>query len=125
MELSALTGIDCKDEIDILRAVEKLFEQGLKCIAVSLGAKGCYYADSSGQSFFRNLNCSLPVMNVSGAGDAFVAGYTAAVLNGSYPVDACDFALACARITTLSEDTVDPCITQEYVFRFLDKYRKD
>ena len=35
---------------------------------------------------------------------------------------AADFALACGKITTLSKDTVDPRITQEFVFRFLDRY---
>ena len=125
LELSALTGMDCSDERFIPAAAESLLDQGLSSIAVSLGMKGCYYADRNGLSFFRSLECSLPVMNVSGSGDAFCAGFICASLNGADPESAVDFALACGKITTLSEDTVDPCITQEYVFRFLDKYRKD
>ena len=124
-ELSSLSGMDCEDDEDVIRASEKLLSEGLESISVTLGARGCYYADRKGQSFFRTLDCDLPVRNVSGAGDAFVAGFTAAVLNGSDPVMAADFALACGRITTLSENTVDPRMTQEFVFRFLEKYRKD
>ena len=64
-------------------------------------------------------------MNAGGAGDAFMAGITAGICEGLEPIDALDFALACGRITTTSKSTVDPRLTREFVFRFLDKYRDE
>ena len=125
MELAELTGLPCDTHDQIRTAAGKLLESGLESIAVSLGAEGCYYADRSGENFFRKLDCDLPAVNVSGAGDSFVAGFITAVLEGSEPEMAADFALACGKITTLSKDTVDPRITQEFVFRFLDRYTGD
>ena len=122
MELEALCGLQCGTDGSIEAACEKLLEKGLEKIAVSLGGKGCYYADRSGEHFFKKLSCSLPVKNVSGAGDAFTAGAVCAFLEGADPKEAIGFALACGKIATLSEDTVNPAITQEYVFRFLDRY---
>ena len=54
-----------------------------------------------------------------------MAGITAGMCEGLDPKDALDFALACGRITTTSKSTVDPRITREFVFRFLDKYRDE
>ena len=133
MELEALSGIKCgpdhgasgNTDAAMVKAAEKLLATGLESIAVSLGARGCWYADRSGTQIFRNLDCDLPLVNAGGAGDAFMAGITAGICEGLQPEDALDFALACGRITTTSKSTVDPRLTREFVHRFLDKYRKD
>ena len=125
MELEALSGMDCGTDAGMEKAAGKLLDTGLESIAVSLGARGCWYADRSGLKIYRNLDCDLPLVNAGGAGDAFMAGITAGICEGLEPIDALDFALACGRITTTSKSTVDPRLTREFVFRFLDKYRDE
>ncbi|MBQ9889969.1 MAG: carbohydrate kinase family protein [Firmicutes bacterium] len=125
MELEALSGIECSGpdaDKKTEAAAEKLLSTGLKSIAVSLGSRGCYYADRSGKRLYRRLDCDLPVVNAGGAGDAFMAGLTAGFCEGLEPENALDLALACGRITTLSESTVDPRLTREFAARFLDRY---
>lgn len=129
MELEALSGIECSGTSEgtdankkIEAATQKLLDTGLKSIAVSLGSRGCYYADRSGKRLYRRLDCDLPVVNAGGAGDAFMAGLTAGFCEGITPENALDLALACGRITTLSESTVDPRLTREFAARFLDRY---
>ena len=121
LELEALTGMPCGTDEETEAAAKELVRLGAKQVVVSLGAGGCLFAD--GSTVLRmDLDCDLPVVNASGAGDAFTAGLVHGWLNGADPETLLHYALACGRIATLSADTINGCLTEEYVFRFMDKY---
>lgn len=133
LELEALSGMPCSTDEETAAAAGELVRQGVKHVVVSLGERGCMYAgtfesaqDTAGDPkttvMIRGIDCSLPVVNASGAGDAFMSGLMHSFLNGADTETMLHYALACGRIATLSEDTINYCLTEEYVFRFMDKY---
>lgn len=108
MELAALSGIPCETDADIVRAAKRLLDKGLGCAAVSLGAKGCYYADKKGRAFFAAPKKAEVPVSATGAGDAFMAGLVYAFVRGDGPEEAVRLALGCGAFTLLSRDTIHP-----------------
>ena len=123
IELQHLSGLPCGTEEEIRKAAASLLEKGLAAIAVSLGSKGCYYADREGRSFFRRLRAVTEMANATGAGDAFTAGLATAFSRGAAPEDMVDYALACGVLAVQSEDTINPEISDEAVRQVLEKER--
>lgn len=75
-----------KPEISLaVRCAEVLRTRGVKEVFVSLGAKGLLYCSGEGRGIVKPL--AMPVVNVSGAGDAACAGIIWACL--SHPDSAC------------------------------------
>lgn len=73
MKISDEETVLLTDESDIEKAAKKLYEQGVKVIAVTLGSKGAYiYANNSGQ-YVAPLKCT--VKDTNGAGDSFWGGF--------------------------------------------------
>ena len=112
MELEALTGMECSSDRDIEKACEKLLLSGTECVTVSLGTRGCYYADRKGNSFFRDPVTVVDMVNASGAGDAFTAGLVYAFMKGYDPEKTVHTALCCGSIAVMSERTNNPDIAE-------------
>ena len=71
---------------------------GVRSVIIKLGAKGCYYRDRE-----RSLQlpaCRVEAVDATGAGDNFVAGFTAELLRGSTAEEALRFANACGALCT-------------------------
>ena len=124
IELQHLSGLPCNTDEEIRAAAQSLLGKGLYSIAVSLGSKGCYYADRDGRSFFRRLKPVEDMANATGAGDAFMAGLACAFVRGAGPEDMVDYALACGLLAVQSEDTINPDISDALVRRTIEKYRE-
>ena len=73
-ELRLLTGKGCQE------GAEALLSEGVKVVAVKLGDKGCYVTDGR-ESHFIAPN-KVKVVDTTGAGDAFCAGFIYGLLNG-------------------------------------------
>ena len=123
IELQHLSGMPCEDEPQIEAAAESLLAQGLQAIAVSLGSRGCYYADRDGRHFFRRLKPVADMANATGAGDAFTAGLVSAFAKGASPEDMVDYVLACGVAAVQSEDTINPALSDALVREILNDYR--
>ena len=67
-ELELLTG-----EADVRRAADLMLDAGVKIVAVKLGEKGCYVTD--GEERLRVEPFKVKVVDTTGAGDAFCAGF--------------------------------------------------
>ena len=124
IELQHLSGMPCETEEEIRAAADSLLAKGLHAIAVSLGSRGCYYADADGKSFFRRLKPVTDMANATGAGDAFMAGLACAYVRGLQPEDMVDYAMACGLIAVQSEDTINPDISDALVQRTIEAYRE-
>ena len=68
LELEQLTG-----ESDYRKGADFIIEMGVKIVVVKLGAKGCYVTD--GQEQFSVDGFQVKVVDTTGAGDAFNAGF--------------------------------------------------
>jgi len=72
-ELKLLTGKDYKE------GAETLLEKGVKIVAVKLGAQGCYVTD--GEEDYLIEPFKVKVVDSTGAGDAFCAGFIYGIIN--------------------------------------------
>jgi ribokinase len=68
VELELLTG-----EADYCKGADLMIEVGVKIVAVKLGSKGCYVTD--GRERLRIEPFKVKVVDTTGAGDAFCAGF--------------------------------------------------
>jgi ribokinase len=73
-ELALLTGIE-----DHVKGAEKMLELGVKIVAVKLGGKGCYVTD--GRESHHVEAFKVQIVDTTGAGDAFCAGFLYGLLN--------------------------------------------
>ncbi|MEM2385441.1 MAG: carbohydrate kinase family protein [Candidatus Bathyarchaeia archaeon] len=73
-EMALLTG-----EEDYTVGAEKMLEMGVKIVAVKLGGRGCYVTD--GKESHHVEAFKVEVVDTTGAGDAFCAGFLYGLLN--------------------------------------------
>ncbi|MDP3447042.1 MAG: carbohydrate kinase family protein [Eubacteriales bacterium] len=123
MELSILSGLPTETEAQIERACEALLDRGVQRVAVSRGEKGCYYADASGNRLFRALRPVSQMVNATGAGDAFMAGLTHALVDGMAVEEMLDYALASGITAIQSMTTINPSMSDALVRENRDRYR--
>lgn len=121
MELAALSSLPCQSNAEIVRAVDSLLEKGLGCAVVSLGEKGCYYADKTGLGFFSAPKRAESPVSATGAGDAFTAGFVYAFVRGYKPEEAVRLALGCGAFTLLSSETIHPDMSLGAVEAYLSR----
>ena len=74
-ELALLTGME-----DYVKGAEKMLELGVRVVAVKLGGKGCYVTD--GKESHHVEAFKVQIVDTTGAGDAFCAGFLYGLLNG-------------------------------------------
>jgi ribokinase len=74
-ELEQLTG-----ESDYCRSADFMIGRGVKIVAVKLGSKGCYVTD--GRERLRIEPFKVKVVDTTGAGDAFCAGFLYGLIRG-------------------------------------------
>jgi ribokinase len=74
LELEQLTG-----EKDPRKGAEVILEMGVKIVVVKLGAKGCYITD--GEEKVTVESFPVKVVDTTGAGDAFNAGFLYGLLD--------------------------------------------
>lgn len=106
------------------KCAETLYGRGVREVFVSLGAQGLLYFSGEGCGIARPL--ALPVVNVSGAGDAACAGIMWALLSRydtacSNTARKARYAIAAASLCASSPDTVSKEMNREY----LEKLEKE
>jgi pseudouridine kinase len=108
-ELAALTGHPVRAPLDVATAAHVLRDMGATSIIIARGAEGCFALNSEHEAFFAAL--SAKVVDVTGAGDALVAGTLYGLTDGRTLDDAVRLGIACATLTVESEKTVPPDLT--------------
>lgn len=74
VELELLTG-----EADYRKGADLMLDTGVKIVAVKLGEKGCYVTDGQEQLMVEPFK--VKVVDTTGAGDAFCAGFLYGLIN--------------------------------------------
>lgn len=93
-ELQELLGRPLETEKSIIQAAEDLIQQGIQCVAVSMGAKGAMFVDRSEVVYARPPQ--VEVISTVGAGDAMVAGFVVGKLRNFSLSDCARLATACS-----------------------------
>ncbi len=119
IEAQTLTGLPCESTADIQAAAAWLHGQGLRQVLVSLGKRGMLWSDvQAGQGLQAALPCK--VVNVTGAGDALLAGWVHAFMHRQPLADAARFAQACAAFTVSCEAANHPHLSVAALTHFIE-----
>ena len=118
LEAAALTGRAPADGSPYAAMADCLHEQGVLRVLLSLGERGVYWSERGGAN---GLQAAAPVqvVNVTGAGDALMAGLLHQTLHGASLRDAVRFACACAAMTLLAPDANHAGLSEAVVRQFL------
>ena len=104
---------------DAEKAAIQLLEKGIKNVVITLGEKGAFFANSEEKFSLPIANLSTPVVDTTGAGDAFNAGFAAALTEGQNIKDALIFASATAGLSTTKIGTANSMPSREEIDKLL------
>ena len=88
---------DCHD------AAKVFLDKGIKNILITLGEKGCFFKNKDEEFLIPAKKLSLPVLDTTGAGDAFNGAFSVALSNNKNYKEAIEFASLVAGISVTRE----------------------
>jgi ribokinase len=103
-EAETLTGIPVRTVADAERAADALIARGAGAAIITLGSNGALYRDTT-RSVHVPVISAGPVVETTGAGDAFNGGFAVALSEGRDVVDAVRFGCATAGISVTRPGT--------------------
>ncbi len=89
-----------KTESDIKNAGQELLKKGVKNVIITLGEKGVYFANKEENFFLNAFKLKKPVLDTTGAGDAFNGALTVSLASNLDVKEALIFANKIAGIST-------------------------
>ncbi len=110
-EAEILTGIAVDSEDSAARAAEILLDQGVGAVVVTLGDKRALYRDRHQTVLVPAVNAG-PVVETTGAGDAFNGTFAAALAEGMDPLAATRFGCAAAGLSVTRPGTAQSMPTR-------------
>ena len=105
-EAEALVGYPLNNIESILQSATDLLEMGVENVFISLDENGIFYANKKNRGIIMARNAK--VVNVTGAGDSFIAGLAYGYMNKLNTIDAMKFAISTSLLTISHERTIHP-----------------
>ena len=96
-----------ENEKDIKRASEEFLKKGIKNVVMTLGEKGCYFANEKESFFINAFKLREPVLDTTGAGDAFNGALAVGLSKDLDIKEALTFANKVAAISTTKQGAAD------------------
>ncbi len=118
-EASFYVGHPVNSNDDASRAASKLLDMGIKNVIITLGEKGAYFANANETFSSPIANLSSPVLDTTGAGDAFNAGFAVALTENKSIKDAILFASATAGLSTTKIGTANSMPSRDEIDKIL------
>ena len=118
-EAEALTGVSVASIDDATQAGRVLLERGAGAALITLGENGVLYHDRAKTVHVPAINAG-PVVETTGAGDAFNGGFACALARGLDPVDAARFGCATAAISVTRPGTAASMPSMAEIAALLD-----
>lgn len=103
-EAESITGVSVRSVDDARAAATAFLSLGVGAVVVTLGEDGAFYMDADTSAHVPAFNAG-PVVETTGAGDAFNGGFAVALAEGMAPVDAIVFGSAAAAISVTRPGT--------------------
>ena len=104
-------------ETEPLKMAEAFLAKGVKNVIIKLGGRGCLLRNSN-KSIFLPAH-KINVVDATGSGDNFMAGFVSEIIRGSDVRDALTFANACGAIWATAVGTGTARRDREQVLRML------
>ncbi len=120
LEAETLSGLTLAGRDDVGNVAQWFHERGLKRLVLSMGGDGVYYSELGGASGW-SLPIKTQVINVTGAGDAMMAGLAACWVDGFSFSDAVHFAQGCSSMALACEYTNNPDLSFANVISLVEK----
>lgn len=120
LEAETLSGVTLAGRDDVGKAADWFHQQGLKRLVLSMGGDGVYYSDINGERGW-SPPIKTQVINVTGAGDAMMAGLAACWLDNMNFIESVRFAQGCSSMALSSEYTNNPELSTEKVLELLER----
>ena len=92
---------------DAKKAANKFLQMGIKNVIITLGEKGAYFANNKESVVVPVVNLLNPVVDTTGAGDAFNAGLAVALAEGKNIKETLVFANTTAGLSTTKIGTAN------------------
>lgn len=118
LEAECISGITINSKRDIEDVATWFHKQGTQRIVLSLGKEGVYYSDDGVESGWL-LPFKINIINVTGAGDAMMAGLACCYVDNMKLSESVRYAQACSALTLSSEFTNNPNLSNESVHKLL------
>lgn len=118
-ELEILADMKINSENDIKLAIKKVLQQGTQRIFVSLGTKGCVYADQQGNYIFKKIKANDKMVNATGGGDAFMSALVHSYMHDFNIETTLNWACAAGEVAVLSEKTVSPEMSPKAILNII------
>jgi sugar/nucleoside kinase (ribokinase family) len=97
-----------------------LLERGVKTAVIKMGSDGCYVKNQEGEAFFCECY-NVPVVETTGAGDAFVSGFLTSVLKKKTLKECVIFATATSAHVVQAVGTTAGMRDYETISKFIEE----
>ena len=118
-EAEIMCGFEIKSEEDLRRAGKYFIDLGIENVFISLDEDGIYYNNGVEEGTIKANN--VPVVNVTGAGDSFVAGLGYGYMKNIKLKDTVKYAVAMSVLTIAHEETIHPEMSDAIVLEHIEK----
>ena len=115
-----LTGIQVKDRETAEQAAKIFFDCGVKNVVITMGSKGVYANDGENSVLFDSLK--VEAIDTTGAGDAFIGGFSAAYADGKSLFDAVKFGNVTGALAVTKNGTATATPYKNEIDEFVRKY---
>ena len=102
-EIRMLTGKNCEDIQDIIKAAKDIHAKGVEIVAVSLGADGSLVVGNEG--IYRAHVPKIKAVNTVGCGDSMIAGFALGLAKGLSLAETLRLASAISAAAAMREET--------------------
>ncbi len=119
-EAEGLTGVPVVTVDDAAKAADAMLAQGVGAAVITLGGNGAFYKDA-GAAVHVPIFDAGPVVETTGAGDAFNGAFATALAEGMDPVDAVRFGSAAAGISVTRPGTAPAMASRAEIEALLAK----
>lgn len=117
IELEMLSKMKIKSEGDIVKGAQKLINQGVDHVLVTVGSKGAMYVNKNGYKYFPSRK--VDAIDTIGAGDCFNGAFAVAISEGLVIDDAITFANIAASISVTRQGAQSSIPSREEVDEIL------
>ncbi|RZW11831.1 MAG: ribokinase [Rhodobacteraceae bacterium] len=113
-EAEGITGVRVVSVADAEKAADAFLAMGVGAAVITLGENGAFYKDGTQAKHVPAFDAG-PVVETTGAGDAFNGGFAVALAEGLDPVDAVRFGSATAAISVTRPGTAPSMPTRDEI----------
>jgi len=116
-EAEIMCGFKIHNDEDLRKAGQYFIDLGIQNVFITLDEDGIYYNNGTEEGKIKAND--VKVINVTGAGDSFVAGIANGYMNNINVVDTVKYAIAMSTITIATEETIHPDMCNNLVEQYM------